>query len=770
MVLTLGWILIVAAFVYYLPGRLAVLFLLRDELPEERFVLSFASGLLLVNVTSLLVAGLRDMLTNYSMTRSLVLAVSAAWAVTFGILVVWRRRDRIREFFMRPTRRQAAIWIWTAAVSLLFAVNFHRAQTHEDSCIIRAATAVVIGYGRSELLEVPGEDGLTEYQKGAIGFQTGNTPFITDNQSQRLGPTVMVAPALALFGPLGLRLVYLLQGLLLPGLGLVLGLRLLSTRWAPWLVAILLPMSPYAMNIHVVDENFISSIFGTLMLVCLLRPRPSWVLAGMALSLFLGIRHVGVLMVPAVFAYIVMAAPERRRALLSFSGALSVFGLPYIIMHLFLFLQQGHLFEGAMNRPPMDYSFLGLRFSLPVLLNFPFVESLLRSPYAAYPPLIEVPLDFIRRHGLLLSALVIPGLFRFSSFPLPRRVLIAGWVVPLWCLVLVQSNWTEPNKMGVPASVLAPLLLVMAAGAEWLVDRGVTWRRRSAVAVLGLFVPLALFLGLRTIRTDVDARIFLSIPDYVDEFYGKGTVLWNAETPEYLEFERSRNHLALLPDIVPDPCRTGYAGYLLADMGKELASPTFAEWTAQPMAMMDLAVFGRTNHLAPFALARQIMAGELNSDWLSFRTCSDSLSADETVEVTLNLVESPTTGDSLFLTESAEGGAEIDLSESGWHIIRGINVPFAEEPVTVVIGRGCDGLMAVYFAPRGLSEVRLDIPGLRMTRVPSEAVKGLRVRTIVPRDSSLLVTDVRTLNPKRTYQRMGTIEDGIVRLGPPRPQ
>ncbi len=768
MVLTLAWILLVAALGYYLPGRLATLLLLEDEIPEERFVVSFATGFLLVNVAALFITGLRGLWEPYYMTRWLVLGVSAAWTLGLGVLVIWRRRGRLRALVARPTRRQWALWGLTAATTLLFAVNYHRAPISEDDCVIRAAAAVVVNYAQPELLAIPGEP-LTQYQESALSaFDPMTNNFLAHNQAQRLGPTVMVAPALALFGPLGLRLVYLLQGLLLPGLGLVLGLRFLSGRWAPWMVAVLLSMSPYAMNIHQLDENFLSSIYGSLMLVLLLRPRPSWALAGAALSLFLGIRHVGILLVPAVLTYVALAAPSRGRALGAFLGALLLASLPYLILHGMLLLHSGALFEGAMDRPPAMHSFFGLEFELSVLLNFPFTETLYRSPYTAFPTLIAFPLEFIVRHGLLLTGLLLPGVLCLRGLPLPRRILLVGWVAPLWALLMIQSNWVEPNKMGVPASVLAPVILVMAAGAEWLMDPKRSRRRRLVVAVTGLLIPAALLLGLREVRTEMDPRIYPHNPEYLEEFFGQHAVIWNEETPTYLENERARFRLTVLPDLVPDPLRGGHARRLLADLLRELAAPGFSEWEVQPSEYARLALLGRRHHIGPLTLARQLVQGELNSNWLAFRTGSDRSGETETFDAILDLSTAPTIAGDLLSEGVRGGGPFLDLSAPGWEVVRGVVVPFALEPVTLIAGRSGDGLVSLFVTPAGLEDVRLDLPGLRMREQHPEVVRGARVRLRLPRNGPLLLVDYRSLSPEREYQRFGVIEEGVVELGPPR--
>ena len=769
MLSTLVQVLLVFAVGYYLPGRLATNLLVDDVLPEERFPISLATGLLLVNVTAVFVVGVWGLFAAVYMTSGLVLAVSAAWTVALGAWAHRRGRLRLSAFFERPTGRQWALYGLTAVTTLVFAINYDRALLSEDDCAIRAASAIVVEYLRPELVAVPGSEGLTRYQEEALrAFEIDGNPVFVHNQGQRIGPAVLVAPSIALFGTLGLRIAYLLQGLLLPGLGLAFGLRLTSSRWAPWLVAVLLALSPYAMNMYELDENIMSSIFGTLMLVCLVRPRPSWIIAGAALSLFLGIRHVGVVMVPFVLAYIVMVAENRRRALIAFLGALILFALPYLILHANLLLVEGALFEGGLHRPMVPHDFFGLRFELPVLLNFPFTRALYRSPYTALPPLISFPLDFIVRHGLLLCSLLVPGILRLREQTRAHRVLLLGWVLPLWGLVMIQSNWTQAEKMGVPASALAPLVLVLVFGAEWLADRRISAQRRLLGLGAGLLLPAALLVGLRSTPTEMDPRIYDNNPEYLEAFFGQEAVLWHHETPDYLAYERARYRVTWLPDVVPDAMRWGHGGQLVRDLVDDLSKPRFEEWTAQGNDHVRLFMMGREHHIGPFTLARQLAVGAMNSEWLAFRTC-DAPPAAETVDVVLDLSTSPTTGSEVFVAAASESPV-VDLSSPGWHVFRAAEVPFAAEPMNVSLGRACDGQVIVFLTPRGLDTVRLDLPGLRLTQHPADELRDGRVDVRQPADAPLLLVDFRGVGAEREYQRFGSITGGVIRLGPPRPQ
>jgi len=769
---TLGWILLVFIAGYYVPGRLATLLLLRDEVPEERLVTSLGVGILLVHVAALLITGVRGIFGPVHMTRSLVLMTSGGCSLILAGLVLWRRRDRLSALRDRPTRRQAILWGLTAVMTLVFAVNYDVDIMDEDSCILRAATAVVHPYLQAELVQVPGEDGLSIYHDSVLGsLSSERNDFIAHNQFQRLGPTVLVAPSMALFGIPGLRIIYALQGLLLPGLGLVLGLRLLRSRWGPWAVAVLLPLSPYAMQVHLLDENFMSSIFGTLMLVFLVRPRPAWALAGGALSLFLGIRHVGVVMVPFVAAYVLMIAPRRARAMASLFGTLALLGLPYIILHGFLYSFSGQVFEGGASRPPAAHTFFGLQFELSVLLNFPFVEAPVRSPYNAYPPALAYPLEFILRYGVLTSALVVPGIAWLRTVPGERRLLLLGWVLPLWAILAVQSNWVEPNKMGIPASALAPVVLLLVGGAERLANRSAPLRGRLILGAVGLATVLVLFLALRTIQTSPDHRVYETLPTYLTEFFGEETILHLEETPDFIEFERARFRVRLLPDVIPQPLLHGHAGRLFRALGRELTAPSVSDWAAPNGAIAHLVGLGRSFYMGPLSLSRQAASGRISSDWEAFQACEADAPSGDGVPGVLDLTRSPSVAPEPLRVVDREGaGPVVDLAAPGWTAIRDVSVPFALEPVTILLGHDCNGLLVVLVGPRGKPDARYDLTGIRLETMGEEALEDTSVRLLLPRDAVILVRDIRSLRPTRSYVRHGSISDGGIHLGSAHPQ
>ncbi|MBM4373204.1 MAG: hypothetical protein FJ098_16230, partial [Deltaproteobacteria bacterium] len=564
-------------------------------------------------------------------------------------------------------------------------------------------TAIHLDYGRPELLAAVPEEEASEYHRAALArLKQDRNDFLAHNQGQRLGPAILVAPFLALFGLPGLRLAFVLQGLLLPGLGFVLGCRLLRRPWAAWAAAVLLAVNPWSLGVQVFDENFMASCFGSLMLALLLRERPAWAAAGMSLGLFLGIRHVGVLMVPFLLGFAWWTV-RRPRPLLELCGAAALAGLPCAVLHTFLWIQTGTPFEGAIGRPPAQHSFLGLDFDLSVLLNFPFVDEPLRSPYMAWPPLIAFPLDLLRRLGILAAALLPAGIVHIWRREPGSAFLLASWAVPLWLLVMVQSNWIEPNKMGVPAAALAPVVIALVGGAAFLLEGARrAWRRwalwaGTAVAAAGCGALLA------GVETTVDERVLSSRPAYLAEIFPKGTALDLAEKPEFPDLDRERHRLRLLPDLPVDTWHPVHVGRRLGQLVRELASPALDAYAGPPVSVLHLAMTGRRQYVGPLSLARSMRRGPGASPWEAFGPCPGAVGEPngETVTAVVDLSVPPSLSCAPVEVTSGEPGC-LELTPGTARVVRDLAVPWAEEPVVAVVGRSCDGSAYVATGPRGV--------------------------------------------------------------------
>jgi hypothetical protein len=271
-----------------------------------------------------------------------------------------------------------------------------------------------------------------------------------------------------------------------------------------------------------VDDNLLAVAVGALTLALLARRPVSWFWWMLPYGLFLGIRHEALLTLPGVL----LVARElsdglrgRRAALRGIALGLSLFLLPNLIYHAAMYATIGTLYESFV---PWDqhysHSFLGLRFSLRGLLGWPFAQ-LSRSAYSPFPTLVQFPLALAHGLGLLPWALLPAGAIWLWRHRRPFLWLALAWFGPFMALLLVQGNWTEADKMGIPNTVLTPLLVGMAAGVlgTWGAPSGRLWRLGALGALLG--VAVLAVLGLGRVRAPVDPRSFGMRPFYIpDDF------------------------------------------------------------------------------------------------------------------------------------------------------------------------------------------------------------------------------------------------------------
>jgi len=767
--------LLISALVYYVPGRLLCHLIVKDLKPEESLPFSMGLGLVTVIPAALIIVGLTGIFVPISLTWWVV-AVSAAGVAGITLLLL-RMGGRLATFrpFSRPTRMQGALWGLAAIMTGLFLVLFDSAIMDEDSCTIRAATAVHHPYDSPEHLS-PGvePDDMSEYHRMAstLSFADGNRLAAPNQVGQRLGPTALLAPFMSLFGLFGFRLVYALQGLLLPGLAFCLGRRLTGRTWGGGLAAVLLTLSPYAIEVQMFDENFISSCFGTLALALLLRSRPSFVGAGLALGLFLGIRHVGVVLLPFVFLYVWYRSDRSWLEAGRFAAALLAGSLPYIMMHVLVFLQTGDLFEGASGRPSVPHSLMGMDFSLNVVLNWPFVESPLRSPYMAYPPLLAFPLDFIRRFGFVLVALLPLG-----SYGLWRRsrldaLLLAGWFLPFMALLMVQSNWVEPDKMGIPATVLAPAVLAMCAGAVSLLQKTMTWIGRAAWMSAGIAIPAIVATACGDLRLERDDRVFAATPDYIKEIMPESTVLRLPETEAFVELDRARYRPSPWPSVHLGGLHPSHLSRRAAQLARELESPAVEHYTPSTVSMAHRAMMCPDQYMGPLSVMRDIRQAESGSTPRENGTFVQRADPGEepSMCVRMSLDSAPSVSlEPLVPAECARDGRIIDLTTGEVFKIRDIEVPWSAHPITLVAGRTRLGTVFMSMGPVVADCVDSESKGPGGIREIRGSVDARGPLLKVPQGSRLILSEIRSIVPNRFYRRYAVLDPDRVWVSAPLP-
>lgn len=751
------WMTVAAALVYGVPGWLAWRLLPGPRDPEEAFPTAAGLGVVGVHTLAVAAVGAAGLLGPAHLTAAGVVGASAALSAVLGVLA-WRRGVLSAPRIRRPRGRLAALYGLTALAFAFFLLHFDWNQFAEESCILRAATFINVDYLDPGLLQVASGGVDTPYLQAAREIrQSDRNDFLLFNQGQRLGPGVLVAPAAALFGTFGYRLVYALPALMLPLLGFVLGRRLTGRAGAGWAAAVLLAFSPWALQSQNLDENFMANPFGTLALALLTAGTPAPGAAGVALALFLGIRPEGVLVLPAALAFLARDRRVPRGSVARLLGGMVLAGLPYLVLQGALWLLAGASFQGALGRPPADHRFLGMDLRLSVLLNWPFVDAPLRSPYNAFPTLAAFPLDTVRRLGIALAALVPGGAAWLWRRDRRAAWLLAGWFLPFAAMLMVQSNWVEPNKMGILATVLAPVVLAVVAGGVALLDRGgplalpalPAWRRwavpLAAAAVMG-----GGWLALRDWQAPVDDRVYRMLPDYLAKVFSDRMPTHVDEDPAYVAWDRRR----MAPGVLPSAPWSLLAPDLLAlrarQLGDALERPAVAQYDGPPQTFVIKLTLGTGYVVAPVSLYKVASGGAF-----PFHLAEPAPGATLR-PLALDLSAPPVLADRP-LVPCPDGATPVPVDGDVVHVFPGRPVPWSAAPTWLAAWRDRFGTvqLATYPGKPG----PFDPPPWLQVRVHDGPLPGGAACLALPDGATVRLSDYRSYSPGRGLARWGTAGD-----------
>jgi hypothetical protein len=205
-------------------------------------------------------------------------------------------------------------------------------------------------------------------------------------------------------------------------------------------LALLMPLATHFSHdflFIVPDTLFAACLSAALIALALERPSyRGWLLAGMLAGMLLSVRDVALLCLPA-FAVTLSRASRPRSAVALFAiGAL-------VTLFPTMYAQQ-YVYGSAWMSPAVakfpgngiEYSFLGARTTLPLFLNWPFHDTIVRTPTSPVPTFLYLPLVMALLFGTTGSTLVLAGLWHSGE----RRVLLL-WTIPLVLFLAVQEDW-----------------------------------------------------------------------------------------------------------------------------------------------------------------------------------------------------------------------------------------------------------------------------------------------------------------------------------------
>ncbi len=618
--ITVAEFLVIVLALFLLPGLLLVRLLARDKFEDAPVAVAFAVGTCWTCFWGLLLTGLVGLLAEAHVSAGLLAGVAA---VTVAACILALRRlegsfaflpevlgTRVRKAF------SPGLVLFLIFVSVVWLLSYDSVLFDQERCVSRAGVLPYFDY-----LTADPPVGFN----GCLSCFEGRNAFLVWNGGQRLGPTVFVAPFMALFGFAGFHLVHLFFGLLTAWFGFHLGRSLLGRTAPGYLLAAVLSLNPAVLSIPLEDENTMSLGLGTVLAYFLFQRRTQWLFCGMFFGLLLGIRHVGLLSLPALL-WVVWRESDRphysaswvtallgsgRWANLALSALGTVlFAAPCGIAHAIRFANGGPLYESFISMPPTQHSLFGLEVTVRGLLSWPFVPEPLRSPYNGFPTLLEFPLTILQAFGILGIALIPVGVW--WGMRRHRTATVAGllWFLPQLALLCTMANWVEPNKMGVYLSFAQPVGAAIVFGLAALVETyapliqgrlagpiralvpanpdGIP--RVCRVSATGIFVGTTVLLAVlqplaSRWEAPLDRRNFDARVNYIFQDYPVVPPMLLSVEGEYARQDRERlAQRSLLPDF--GRCRDLWTPSLLAERWKsllsDLAAPGFDRFVEHP--------------------------------------------------------------------------------------------------------------------------------------------------------------------------------------------
>jgi len=813
------YVLLVFAGLLLLPGMVLTRLIARGKYEDSFFAVSLGVGTGAVAYLSLLITGLIGLLFRFHLSFGLVAGISCAITICgiVGLRGVEGSFRFVKEVFVDRVKGNFSplLLLFLALAAAAYLLSYDSTVFDQERCVSRAGVLPFYDYLSSEPpLGFP----------GCLDCFTNRNAFLLWNGGQRMGPGVFVANFMALFGFPGFRLVHVFFGLMTAWFGWHLGRTLFSGKGPAYLTAALLAFNPYALSIPLLDENIMSLAIGTALFYVIFAKRTQWVFAGLFLGLFLGIRHVGILSIPAV----VVAAwcntdREHYRAkwvadmfgtgkmanisILLLSTVL--FSIPWILVHTQGYWAGREIYESFVSMPETPHSFLSMEFSFRGLLSWPFVDSPVRSPYNGFPTLVSFPLTIVHTWGIALLCLAPIG--AAWAWRKRRAALLTGalWFSVQLAMLCVMANWVQPNKMGVFLCFSQPIALAIVAGLNSLVAHARKgrapasagqpawlrisrrWSRPAGITAATAAVLVAFQLAAAGYEARLDERNFRARVDYILEDYPVvPPMVRETESAFALKDRKRLTRVALMPDF--SLSRHMYVPHLLkirlAQLRKDFAGPEFKDYCERPKDLIH-GLFGIT----PPPNQQAGSGGVLDMRKGEFPTLDDMMhhpvstirddaggewggcfeqetGKDPLVAVTLDLSRPPVANDRFLSAagrlgpDAGDGSSVFDVVDGTMLVASDIQVPWADGGPChlAVIPVWSDYYWLVIWYGDFLFG---HLPAREDVRLV-EPVAPLKYRFRFPDNAVLRIAEVSSLEPTRFHVWTTAVDESCELFGP----
>ncbi|HIN86294.1 MAG TPA: hypothetical protein EYN06_07425, partial [Myxococcales bacterium] len=460
---------------FALPGYLLIQLLLPKWNGFARITGALLAGPILMGVLTTATA----LVTNSAVSLTEFLGLGILTVVGLGFALGRQRKTRPLSY----CEDDGKLLSTTAAVFFFFLLHYDR-DLFQFNCVNEAARL---------LLETGREIAENDY-------------LLAGNTNVRMGNVALVSPFFLSFKFFGPRLLYAWTGALIAALGILVGRQLFNRNGWAITTGLILALNPLVTAIPILDENLFAYLLSLGILHLLLdeeTPSPIWL--GLLLAMLLGVRHLSLILTPAIG----LALFQRKEHLggrfwVLFAGSLVLVCSLWATHHQMAF---GELFafeSFASYKPVHPHSFLGFDFDFQ-LLNYPFHDHVIRTPYNPYPNFLAMPLWILDRLGLIGSALIFVGFsaLRKKAFSLSFMLL---YCLPTFLILASLENWMQPNKMGIQLMVLPLVCIALAAGLHALLVQRTKTIIVQAIVLSSLFAVAQM--SVAGIQFEADKRAY----------------------------------------------------------------------------------------------------------------------------------------------------------------------------------------------------------------------------------------------------------------------
>lgn len=262
------------------------------------------------------------------------------------------------------------------------------------------------------------------------------------------------------------------------------------------------------------NPNMMGMSIISLLIYLLVKQNPQGFIIGLIYGILGGIRNEAILFLPAIIYKLYVSSDKKIKEIpLFFLGAF--FGiLPILYWNAFAFgnpFMHPTQFRGLDGfRPEFVHRFLFWKFNFNGMLNYPFHNKIIRTPYFTFPVFILLPLTLISSFGIFLTSMIFTGSIRMFKKYRKIWIFLFLWFMPMFALLSVQENWSD-KKTTFILMWFNPLLLCLGLGIEKFFVTKRLLRYTTAV----LLISLILFLGVtsaKNLNFEEDARWYERFP------------------------------------------------------------------------------------------------------------------------------------------------------------------------------------------------------------------------------------------------------------------